>query len=281
MHNVLVILAYDGQPGRRIWRLQHQRPVGTVPVVVLRRRPEGPARGGRARRSAASPGTRPGPSEPSARRTRSPWVPAPACGAPRRPRERNTSSKLRANFASRSRMRNRTCRPRSPSTSRRLRACWVTQAPSGLAVTPARCTRRVSSSMKNSTYSRRSQTVSTVKKSQATIPAACWRRNACQEVPVRRGAGSSPCRRSDRADRGGRDPDAEPCAARLGCAGSPSAGSPWPGGRSAAARPRSSGGRPVSRVRVGPRAGDQPPVPAQQRSGLTRKHDHSAGAACG
>jgi hypothetical protein len=31
----------------------------------------------------------------------------------------------------------------------------------------------VSSSMKNSTYSRRSEIVSTVKKSQATIPAAC------------------------------------------------------------------------------------------------------------
>jgi hypothetical protein len=32
--------------------------------------------------------------------------------------------------------------------------------------------------MKNSTYSRRSQTVSTVKKSQATIAVACRRRNA-------------------------------------------------------------------------------------------------------
>jgi hypothetical protein len=85
---------------------------------------------------------------------------------------------------------------RSPSTSRRLRACWVTQRPSGLAVTPVRCTRRVSSSMKNSTYNRRSHTVSTVKKSQATIPEACWRRNAGQEVAIRRGAGSSPWRRS-------------------------------------------------------------------------------------
>jgi hypothetical protein len=50
--------------------------------------------------------------------------------------------------------------------------------------------------MKNSTYSRLSQTVSTVKKSQAMIPAACWRRKACQVVVVRRGAGSSPWRRS-------------------------------------------------------------------------------------
>jgi hypothetical protein len=49
--------------------------------------------------------------------------------------------------------------------------------------------------MKHSTYSRR-QMVSTVKKSQATILAACWRRNARQVVVVRRGAGSSPCRPS-------------------------------------------------------------------------------------
>ncbi len=79
------------------------------------------------------------------------------------PSERNTSSKLRQNFASRSRIRKQTRRPRSPSISSRLRACWVTQAPSGLAVTPPGWIRLVSSSIKNSTYSRRSQTVSTVK----------------------------------------------------------------------------------------------------------------------
>jgi hypothetical protein len=45
-------------------------------------------------------------------------------------------------------------------------------------------------------HTARSQMVSTVKKSQATIPAACWRRNACQVVEARRGAGSSPWRRS-------------------------------------------------------------------------------------
>jgi hypothetical protein len=76
-----------------------------------------------------------------------------------------------------------------------LRACWVTQSPLGLAVTPAKWTRRVSSSMKNSTYSRLSQTVSTVKQVAATIPAACWRRNARQVVAARRGAGSSRWRR--------------------------------------------------------------------------------------
>jgi hypothetical protein len=38
-----------------------------------------------------------------------------------------------------------------------VRACWVTQRLSGLAVTPARCTRLVSCSMKNSTSSRRNR----------------------------------------------------------------------------------------------------------------------------
>jgi hypothetical protein len=35
VYNALVILAQDGQPGRRVWRLQQQRPVGTVAVVML------------------------------------------------------------------------------------------------------------------------------------------------------------------------------------------------------------------------------------------------------
>jgi drug/metabolite transporter (DMT)-like permease len=46
--------------------------------------------------------------------------------------------------------------------------------------------------MKNGTYSRRSQTVSTVKKSQAMIPAACWRRNARQVPFALGGAGALP-----------------------------------------------------------------------------------------
>ncbi len=36
---------------------------------------------------------------------------------------------MRQNFASRSRSKKRTRRPRSPSTSSRFRACWATQAP--------------------------------------------------------------------------------------------------------------------------------------------------------
>jgi hypothetical protein len=49
--------------------------------------------------------------------------------------------------------------------------------------------------MKNSTYRRRSQTVSTVRKSQAMIADACARRKSDQLNSARRGAGSIPCRR--------------------------------------------------------------------------------------
>jgi hypothetical protein len=67
----------------------------------------------------------------------------------------------------------------------------------GLAVTPARRTRRLCSWMKNSTYSRCRNMVSTVRKSQATIAAAWWRRNDRQVVDVaaRRGAGWRPLAR--------------------------------------------------------------------------------------
>src|SRR5436190_993976 len=46
--------------------------------------------------------------------------------------------------------------------------------------------------MKNNTYKVRSQAVSTVKKSQASIPCACARRNSPQQGPSRRGAGPTP-----------------------------------------------------------------------------------------
>jgi hypothetical protein len=48
-------------------------------------------------------------------------------------------------------MRNVTACERSARTELRLRACWVTHAPTGLAVTPERRTRRVSISMNNNT----------------------------------------------------------------------------------------------------------------------------------
>jgi hypothetical protein len=57
--------------------------------------------------------------------------------------EQSMSSNPRQNLASRSRSRKRTRRPRSCRASSRLRACWVTHRPLGLAVTPARWPRRV------------------------------------------------------------------------------------------------------------------------------------------
>ena len=53
---------------------------------------------------------------------------------------------------------------------RRFRACWATHSPTGCAVTPSTWTRRVATSIANSTYSRRNKTVSTVKKSTANTP---------------------------------------------------------------------------------------------------------------
>jgi len=72
---------------------------------------------------------------------------------------RNTSSNVPTNFESRSRIR-RLVLWSSPSMAR-FRACRVTQAESGWAVTPARWTRRAESSMKNRTYSVFSRIVST------------------------------------------------------------------------------------------------------------------------
>ena len=64
------------------------------------------------------------------------------------PSVRKTSSKPEVNFVSRSRMRNLADRERSVRSRLRLRACWMTHSPAGLAVTPYRWTCRVSSSMK-------------------------------------------------------------------------------------------------------------------------------------
>lgn len=62
-------------------------------------------------------------------------------------------------------------------------------------VEPARWTRRLPISMKKSTYSRRSAIVSTVKKSTASMLAACARKNAHQERPPREPAGPRPASR--------------------------------------------------------------------------------------
>jgi hypothetical protein len=150
-------------------------------------RSEGPARGGRARRSAASPDTRPGPSAPALGvRVRR--------GCPHRRAEHlatlgaghlvETAAELGVPVVDKEA---HTSPAPLAQRDRRLRACWVTQRPSGLAVTPVRCTRRVPSSMKNSTYNRSSHTVSTVNKSQVTIPGAvgCGNCDMACELRVR------------------------------------------------------------------------------------------------
>jgi hypothetical protein len=87
--------------------------------------------------------------------TRSAW--AFAFGAPIGVRmtrilsERTTASNDRLNFASWSRMRNRTGLVRASSPRARLRACWVTQAESGCAVEGLTWIRRLPSSMNTRT----------------------------------------------------------------------------------------------------------------------------------
>ena len=112
------------------------------------------------------------------------------------PSLRNTSSKLRVNLLSRSRIKKRSGVECSGSDQTSWRACCVTHAPPGSAVQPASCTRRLPSSMKKSTYNRWSETVSTVKKSTASMLCACARRNSRQESPARSPAGPRPACRS-------------------------------------------------------------------------------------
>jgi hypothetical protein len=126
--------------------------------------------------------------------------------------------------------------------------------------------------MKNSTYSRRNHTVSTVKKSQARIPAACWPAGAGTSAmslvsvvargPSRGGAGF----------RGWRSPRPAHQAAgvRPECAGTPQRGFSPACGRSGPVGPRPAAAA-ASTVRVGPCAGDQAAVPAQQRLWLDEK----------
>jgi hypothetical protein len=89
-------------------------------------------------------------------------------------------------------IRNRIGLGRSVSDHASRRACWVVQRPSGSALQPASCTRRVPSSMKKSTYRRPSQSVSTVKKSHAMIDTAWTRRNSRQLSWARAPAGDTP-----------------------------------------------------------------------------------------
>jgi hypothetical protein len=134
-----------------------------------------------------------------------------------------------------------------------------------LAVTPAICNLLVPCSMKINTYSRRNSTVSTCKKSQARIRWACADRNASQDGPLRRGAGSIPAffKISHTVEYAILWPNR--------------ASSPWiptmpppgvlPSHRHHQPPDRHLGRRPARsrRTRIGPSPGHQPAMPPQQR----------------
>jgi hypothetical protein len=110
------------------------------------------------------------------------------------PSLRKIASKAQPNFLSRSWIRSSIRCCRSSNSISPLRACCVIHAIFGLVVHATNSIRRVAGEMKKSTYSRCIQTVSTVKKSQASVVAACWRRNDRQVVCARCGAGGRPSR---------------------------------------------------------------------------------------
>src|ERR1017187_858369 len=88
----------------------------------------------------------------------------------------NTASNEAVKFEPRSRIRNLKSSNRWPGFRARFRACCTVHSPAGCGVTPPRCIRRVPCPVNTSTCSRLSSTVSTCRKSTATIPAAWARR---------------------------------------------------------------------------------------------------------
>ena len=74
--------------------------------------------------------------------------------------EARIAAQVSVKVASRSRTRNLNCSMRSARSMRRVRACWATGSPVGLAVTPRMWTRRVETSSTNRTYRRLRKTVS-------------------------------------------------------------------------------------------------------------------------
>src|SRR6266545_5928184 len=173
-------------------------------------------------------------------------------------------SKARLNFVSRSWIRNRGRWPRSSRSISRLRACWAIHAVLGLLVQARYSTLRVPIETKKSTYNRRRQTVSTVKKSQASTVSACCRRNERQLSWSRCGAGGMPERASTVSHQRRRDGDPE--LAQL--ADDPNiapvavlAREPQDELAHLPAQRRS----PRPPVRIGPVTRDDPSVPAQQR----------------
>jgi hypothetical protein len=105
--------------------------------------------------------------------------------------------------------------------------CWIRSSQS---------TTSNSGRAKTSTYKRRSKTVSTVRKSQASVVAACWRRNERQSGWSRCGAGGMPAS-GGRFGRASRSRRSRACAAHRRSGRSPRSCSPPPAAGSARAPP--------------------------------------------
>ncbi len=189
-----------------------------------------------------------------------------ACGGVRSasiPSAAKTVSNAAVNFASRSRSRNRPAR--SPRSSSRLRARWVTHAPTGCDVTPSRCTRRVATSMTNKTYKRWKNTVSTVR---SPWPHALGL--GAEELPP--GDGRPRRRRihpgapQDGPDRAGAE--FAPESAQLAVDATVAPGRVLPGQSQYQRAEFGRHGRSTTTARVGPPAPDQVPAPPRQRRRL-------------
>ena len=164
----------------------------------------------------------------------------------------------------------RSRRSRSAKSPMTFRACWVVHDPVGCAVTPARRTRRRSRSRKNSTESRRSPMVSTVKKSEADDMSSLGMEEPTPRVAVSLGAQLNTGALENRPDRRGSDliPEAQeftgdaPVSPRGVLAGE-------------AYHERleaSVGRRSAPGMRVRPVTGDESTVPAQQRRRSHQEH---------
>jgi hypothetical protein len=149
-YGALIILAEDGQPGGRIWWLQPERSVGTVAVVMLDVDPKDLLEVAAAHDQQPVQALGTDSAHPALRvgvgLGRPDWG-HQDFGVLRPEHVVEAAGELRVVVAEQE----ADLSSSLPTASNRLRACWVTQRPLGLAVTPPRCTRRVSSSIKNST----------------------------------------------------------------------------------------------------------------------------------
>ncbi len=158
---------------------------------------------------------------------------------------------------------------RSPRSMSRLRACWAVHPPSGWALTPRTCTRRVLTSMTNSADRRLRKIVPAWKKSQAIGLSAQERPPGGVHVPRRRPAPP-----------GGQDP---PRRRRTDAVTEPAQFAVHPAvppGRVLPRRPQHqgadlrAGARPAWPVLVRPFGCDQTAMPGRQRT----RRDQPAGA---